>query len=101
MTRGEHGRASRLVVAALFAATVLTLAGCSGRGGHMGYEVVEQCQNASEVWYKTAAKDVAEEVVKTCADAAPDVVGNALETDSDGDRIPNVYDDYPYDPGYY
>ena len=97
MTSSEHRRG--LVVGTLFAATVLTLAGCSGHVRHVGSQVAEEaCQNAAEGWFKgwfkKAAQDAGQEVLQQC----PDAVDYVRESDSDGDSVPDVYDRYPSDP---
>ena len=98
MTRGENSRARGLVVAVLFAATVLTLAGCSGPVKHGGIEVAEEaCQNAAEGWFKgwfkKRAQDAAQEVWQQCPNAVEAV-------DSDEDGVPDVQDPYPFDRRY-
>jgi hypothetical protein len=110
VTRGEHSRALGLVVVALLAATVLTLAGC-GEGAKMVSEGAGKAaqkaaskvgkpasQVEDEGWDKLArdaAKEAGKEVVEQKGSEGMDVVEDAIDPDHDGDGFSDGSDNCP------
>ena len=102
MTRGEHRRAWGLVLAAVFAATGLTLAGCGGSGGHAvegaaGKVVPKVAPKVDEPASQgeNFAKDVAKDGLKEGSKEVPNAVEDVIDVDSDGflnhnDNCPDI-----------
>jgi hypothetical protein len=88
VTRNEHRRAWGRVVAALFAATALTLAGCGTAARHVADEAGPAAREVGEGVGKEAAKECAKE----CPGVAEDYI------DSDGDGAVNKIDSDDSDP---
>ena len=106
MTRGKHGSASRLVVAALFAATVLTLAGCRPAARHVGEEVggnggqvSQKVRQVEDNELHKAPKDVGQELGEEFANEGAEAVEDNM--DYDGDGVVNKFDEFPTDPRYH
>jgi hypothetical protein len=103
VTRGKHGRASRLVVAALFAATVLTLAGCRPAARHVGEEfggkLSQKVRQVEDNELHKAPKDVGQELGEEFANEGAEAIEDNM--DYDGDGVVNKFDEYPTDPRYH